>query len=239
VDAFVKQLIADIDAPWAAALLLFIPYLLWGVYLLRQHFREGVEMHPAAEIGTLAGVVAFLYVEYLLLEAWLANTPVRYILFVLALLVSALALYGHLATSLTSQALARLVMPRGAHDLREPHYGAAEAHERLGDLPAAAAEYIAVAKMFPKDLRSRLRAADLLDKLGEKEQAAAWFEEALPLLERSDRLLTVSLRLAEIYERLEQPSKASQVLRGYLRRFPDSDRSDMLHKRVARLEGKG
>lgn len=233
---FPNRNLVGFDALWVVAGLLFIPYLVWGVYLLRHHLDEHIEVRPSIQVGTLIAVVVFFSLQYLLLKTWLGPTPWKLMLAVAGLVISAVALYGHLIISLGSHLLVDMVFPTGGLDMREPRYGAAEACERMGDFEGAVREYTAIARMFPKDPTSVLRAADNLVKLGKEEDSLPYFEQGLDLLDSPESCLPVANRIVEIYIRaLHQPEQAEAVLESFLRRFPDSERAESVRNRLAQM----
>jgi len=225
------------DPPWIVAGLLLIPYLVWGVYLLRLRLAEHVEIKPTVEIATVVAVIAYLGFQYFLLKTWLAPTPWKLLLATTALAISGAALYGHVVISLGSLLLVEMVMPAEVSAPQQPRYGAAEACERGGDFEGAAREYVAILRMFPKDATSALRAGDNLMKLDRFEEAVQHFEQGLALLESEERSLPVTNRLVEIYIRnLEQPEEARRVLGSFLDRFPQSERAEAVRARLQRIE---
>ena len=226
------------DPLWVVSGLLFIPYLVWGVVLLRQHLGDRQDLNPMIEIGTLTALLVFYVLQYLLIRSWLSPTPLKFLVAMAGLFVSGVALYGHLVTSLASRFVVELVMPAGTFHLHEPRYGPGEACERIGNYEGAVREYLAVSRMFPRDPISPLRAADNFIKLGNPATAVHQFERALKNMNSSDKSLAVTLRLAEIYARdLNRPEDATRVLEDYLRRFPSSEQADSVRARLERLTG--
>ncbi|MBN2307391.1 MAG: hypothetical protein JXR94_00380 [Candidatus Hydrogenedentes bacterium] len=218
--------------------LLLIPYLLWGVYLLRHRLSVTAEIGPRVEAATLGALVIFFMFEFSLLKAWLGNDPLRLILASLGLIGSGMALYGPMAVSFSSYVFTELLMPRGYWASDEPRYGVAEGLEQIGDFEGAAREYIALGNMFPKQARAALRAGDNLMKVGREEAAAEWFERGIANLNSPDEALPVVNRLAELYSRkLERPEDARRVLEAYVERYPDGEYAESVRARVQRLGG--
>lgn len=236
LDDISTAIMLSFDPPWVLFLLLFIPYLLLGVYILQQRLGRHEEFRPSVEAAMLAGVVVFFTVQYLLLNAWLGRSPLKMFFATAGLSISVLALYGHLGISLVSHALLDMVMPESKSHLAQPRYGVAEACERQGDFEGAVREYRAISQMFPKDATSALRLADNLLKAGRSEEAAQHFERALSLLDNEDRALSVAFRLTDLYNRdLHKPSQAQHVLESYLQRFPAAGRADAVRTRLERM----
>ncbi len=234
---FPNKTLVGFDPLWIVAGLLFIPYLVWGVYLLRQQLDEHIEIRPAVKVGTIIGVVIFFALQYLLLKTWLSNTPWKLMLAVLGLVISAMALYGHLAMSLLSYLLTDLILPTGGLDMREPRYGAAEACERVGDFEGALREYLVLARMFPKDATSVLRAADNLVKLNRPEEAVRCFERGLTLLDSPEKSLRVVNRVVDLYVReLHDVHSAIEALEAFIEKFPDYERVGAVRLRISQLQ---
>lgn len=234
------RIIVGFDPPWVVTGLLFIPYLVWGVYLLRQRLDERSDTLPLVEALTLAAVAVFLGLQIHMLRVWMQHTPVQLVLSIIALAVSAVALYGHVAVSLVAHLFVEMMLPSGRHDASEPRYGDAESLERTGDFAGAARAYQAIGAAFPREPRPPLRAGDNLAKLGRYEEAAAEFERANRLLTQPEQSLRVTLRLVEIYtNRLQRPESAQRVLAYYVARHPNAERIDVVRQRLDRLRGDG
>lgn len=232
-----KSLTVGFDPAWVVSGLFFIPYLVFGVYLLRLRLGEHQEVRPSIEVLILGILVVFYAFQYFLMRAWLGPTPLRFVLAVTALLISGAALYGHLVISLGSHLLVDVIMPSSSEPVHEPRYGAAEACERAGDFQGAVREYLAVSRMFPRDFKSALRAGDNLMKLDRPEEAASQFERALQLMASPEQSLPVAFRLVEIYAaHLGRSADARRVLESYLGKFPESARADTVRTRLDRLE---
>lgn len=224
------------DLTWILSGILLIPYLVWGIYLLRQRLLYNIELDRAIETFTVVFLILFFFFELTLMRMWLAGSPIKLVFAVLGLFVSALALYGPLMISFGSHLLIDLLMPTGRHDSSVPLYGAAEGFEERGDYEGAAREYMVLARKFPKDLRASLRAADNLAKLDMFEDAAPWFETAFSLAKTDEDALPIVNRLTDIYaRRLEQPDDASEVLKEFLERFPQSAYAGSVKDRLNRF----
>ncbi len=231
-------LLEQLGIPWILSGLLLIPYLCWGVYLLKLRFQHQSELSVAGESFTFLGLVVFLIVQFSVLSLWLSDSPLAFILAVVGLLSSLLALYGPMLMSLGSHVLVDAVMPSGAPVSHTPKYGAAEGFEQKGDYEAAAREYMAVARMFPKEARASLRAGDNLMKLDRPEEAVLWLKRGLNHVTEAEESLRVVNRIAEIYLRkLERPDEARDAFEGYLKRFPDAEYAESVRRRLLHMGG--
>ncbi|MEA3365673.1 MAG: tetratricopeptide repeat protein, partial [Candidatus Hydrogenedentes bacterium] len=140
--------------------------------------------------------------------------------------------------SLGSHILVDAVMPSGTPVSHVPKYGAAEGFEEKGDYEAATREYMAIARMFPKEAKASLRAGDNLMKLDRPQEAVLWLKRGLNSLSDAEESLRVVNRIAEIYLRqLDRPEDAVEIFQKYLRRFPESEYAESVHRRLARLTG--
>lgn len=230
------SLLEQLGIPWILSGLLLIPYLCWGVYILRERFHHQAELSVACEAITFLGLVVFFVIQFAMLSLWLSKSPIMFLLAVLGLLASLLALYGPMLMSLGSHMLVGALMPSGAPLSHTPKYGAAEGFEQKGDYEAAAREYMAVARMFPKEAKASLRAGDNLIKLDRAEEGVVWLKRGLHYLTEPEESLRVVNRIAEIYHRnLERPEEAKEAFRDYLNRFPDAEYADSVKRRLARL----
>ena len=217
-------------------LLLFVPYLGWGIYTLYIKFSREEEFSPAVEIITLVSVVAFLLAAMLLLRTSMRDEPFLMIFTILGLLISAVALYGHLLVALVSQTVVNLVHPPDLEAFNEPRLVAADAYERVGDYDGALAECLVQVRLFPKHEGLVLRIAGLYAQLEQYDDAAEWFELAFNLIDDEDRTLNIANRLSEIYARkLDRPRDAARILEEYLYYHPDSERADVVRNRIERI----
>ena len=224
------------DLAWVLSGLLLIPYLLWGIYLLRQRLAYEVELDRTVETFTVVFLALFFIFEFTLIRMWLEKDVVSLVFATLALAVSAFALYGPLLMSFGSHLLVDILMPSGRYNPSAPRYGAAEGFELRGDFEGAAREFISIARQFPKERRAPLRAGDNLMKVGRPEVAAPWFEAALEMLTDAEEALTVANRLSEIYSReLQQDEEAREVLEEFIQRFPESSYAESVRRRIEQM----
>lgn len=231
-------LLQQLGLVWIISGLMLIPYLCWGVYLLKVRFQYQAEISVAVEVLTFLGLIIFLIIEFAFLNMWLSDSPLIFILAMLGLLSSLLALYGPMLMSLGSHILVDAVMPSGVPVSHTPKYGAAEGFEQKGDYEAATREYMAIARMFPKESKASLRAGDNLMKLDRPEEAVLWLKRGLNCLSEAEESLRVVNRIAEIYlHRLNEPDEAIDIFQSYLERFPDAEYAESVKRRLARLMG--
>lgn len=222
---------------WVLSGILLIPYLFWGVFLLRQRLVYRAELDRAVELFTIAALVFFFIFEFTLLKMYLGNSPVKLVFSSLGLVASGIALYGPLLISFGSHLMVDLVMPSAQFDPSVPQYGAAAGCELRGDFEAAAREYAAIARMFPKDSHAPLRAADNFMKNDEIDQALPFFQQGLRNVRSSSEALRISNRLFDIYRRnLNDVVKAKAVLQDFVMRFPDAEYAESVKNRIERLE---
>jgi tetratricopeptide (TPR) repeat protein len=225
------------NIPWVLSGLLLIPYLVWGIYLLRQRLVYHLELDRAVETFTVAFLVCFLVFELALIRIWLQDSPFQFALATLGLVASAFALYGPLLMSFGSHLIVDVVMPSSRPDRSIPLYGAAEACESRGDFEAAIREYIAIARMFPAEVTAAARAADNLMKVDRPEEAIVWFEKALFLSRSPDESLRLTNRLFDVYlRRLDNRIEAHRTLVRYLERFPDAEYAESVRDRLRDLD---
>ncbi|MFO7974893.1 MAG: tetratricopeptide repeat protein [Candidatus Hydrogenedentota bacterium] len=232
------ELLEQLGLVWIIFGLMLIPYFCWGVYLLKMRFQHQTELSVAGEALTFLGLIIFLVLEFAFLNLWLSDSPLIFILAVLGLLTSLLALYGPMLMSLASHILVDAVMPSGTPLSHEPKYGAAEGFEQKGDYEAAAREYMAIARMFPKEAKASLRAGDNLMKLDRPDEAVLWLKRGLNCLSEAEESLPIVNRIGEVYLRhLDKPEQAIEIFENYLARFPDAEYADSVKRRLAKLKG--
>ena len=230
------QAMVGFDLAWVLSGLLLIPYLLWGFYLLRQRLVHRVELDRAVETFTVACLVFFFMFEFTLLKMWLEHSHLKLVFAVMGLSVSAAALYGPLFVSFMSHFIVDLIMPTRRYGVSVPQYGVAEACEMRGDFEAAAREYIAVARMFPRETKAAIRAADNYMKVERVPDAVPLFEQALKSSSSPEETLSIANRLCDIYLRkLDNREAARHALEAFLARFPTSEFAETVSQRLARL----
>lgn len=229
--------VTTFNLPWVLSGILLIPYLFWGVFLLRQRLVYKVELDRALETFTIAALVFFFIFEFTLLKMYLGNSPIKLMFSSMGLAASGLALYGPLFVSFSSHLVVDLIMPTASFDPNVPQYGAAAGCELRGDFEAAAREYATVARMFPRDTHAPLRAADNFMKADDVDQALPFFHQGLRNVKSAPEALRITNRLFEIYRRrLNDSEQAKLVLETFLERFPDTEYADSVKVRIQRLD---
>lgn len=220
------------------SLLFMAPYFAWGLYTLRLRYLKHEELSPKTEALTVAAVVALIAFEMYSLRGLAKDWPLLYVFSSLGLLVSAVALYGHMLVSLISRVFVDALMPAEDQGADMPQFGPVDALEHLGDYEGALQECYVIARLFPREPSVAVRIGDLQCKLDQPEEAVGWFERALPYIYDSEAALRVTNRLADIYQReLGRKSDTVRVLEGYVKRFPKSERIETVRARIERLTG--
>jgi tetratricopeptide (TPR) repeat protein len=236
-----EQPIADIEyGPIALSLILLLPFLVWGFYTLRVRFVMHHELHPAIEAATLFAVAVFFWLEFQSVERMFRHDTGLYVMSLIGLYVSGIALYGHMVISLMSHALVNSLLPARYEGTHNPAYGAAEAREQSGDLEGAIKEYLVIARTFPRDHKAQIRLGDNLMKLERIDEAAPWFERGMGSAANDEDCLLVVNRLFDIYfRRMDRIDDAERVLASFLERFPDSHYVATVSRRLAKVQAGG
>ncbi len=215
----------------------FALFALWGVYALDRKYRQHHELPVMAQAVTLLCLILFFAFEMAQLRIWFRDMPVGYLFTGLGLLVSGMALYGHMAVSLTSRIIVDVVVPGDDSAPDRPRFGPAEMLERQRDFEGAVQEYLVLARIYPRNATIYTRIADNLMTLERPEEAVDWFERALNHVTSDDQALLLVNRLAEVYSRkLGRPGDAQNALEAFLSKHPDSPSAEALR---ARLEAVG
>lgn len=223
------------------AMALFVPFVGWGIYILRVQLVHHEELAPVARWVTLGGVLAFFLIELGVLRIWLGSNTVEYFISALGLILSATALYGHLFISVASQLVVDLIHP--SHDISDeelrPDFSAAEALEEVGDYDGALSEYLVMARIFPADADPVLRVAEVYLRLEDHANGTKFLEKGLNRIDSPERAMRVTNRLFGIYKQeLGKPEESRRVLNDFLDRFPGSEYSETVQSRLDRLEQK-
>lgn len=218
------------------AVALLLPFVSWGIYILRLQLTYREELETTAKWMTVAGVVIFFIIELNLLRVSLGTNSIDYFMTTLALILSTAALYGHLFVSIASQMAVDIIHPPQDHEPDTPDFAPAEALEEVGDYEGALNEYLVIARIFPKDPDPILKIADTYLLLDDLEQAIHFFEKGLAAVAAPDRAMRIANRLSAIYNRqLHKPEEAKRVLNDFLDRFPDSEHADNIHSRLKKM----
>lgn len=216
--------------------MLLLPYVAWGVYNLRRKFRFRDDISPAVEACTLVAITVYLALEIEALEYALSDTPPYLIFAVLGLLVSATALYGHMAVSLLTYLLVDFFMPGPGSNIDHPRMGPEEELERRKDYLGALEGYLVLARIYPRDITICLRIANNLIRLGRASEAPAWLERALSFCADAEQGLPVVNRLCEVLEHeLGRPEDARNALHLFLERFPNTSEAAEIREHIERV----
>lgn len=221
------------------AVLLFIPFVGWGIYILRLQLQFREEMEPVAKWATVVGVALFFIIELNLLRVGLSGNRLYYLMTAMALMVSTTALYGHLFVSIASQLAVDMIHPPQEQESETPQFSSAEALEEIGDYTGALNEYFVLARIFPKDPEPVLKIADAYIHLNDIENAVVYFEKGLAGIGFPDRAIRITNRLVGIYDKqLERPDDARRILKEFVARFPSSEHVNSVKAKLDRMDAK-
>lgn len=224
---------------FALSILLMLAFLAWGIYTLRERYVRHEDLPQHIEVATLIGVVIFLALELVLIRVWMGSIEVFYAFTALALLAASTALYGPTFVSVVSRIVVDMLHPPNEQHAEEPHFGPAEALEGEGDYEGALREYMVIARVFPKDAEAAFRVAGVLCELERFEEAADSFTRGLTLCAEPERALLATNRLADVYQhQLGRTDKAAETLEGYLEKFPQVARAELVRRKLDRLTAK-
>jgi tetratricopeptide (TPR) repeat protein len=225
-----------IDISHTVAILALAPFMGWGIYGLDRRYRRDAEWPPWVEVLTLVAVVALVAYELAQLREVMREQMLFYVFAVLGLFVSCVALYAHMAISLTSRLVVEFVVPGDDTATDHPRFGPAEMLERQKDYDGALQEYLVIARIYPHHPAVHLRVAENLLRLSRPEEATVWLTRALGYLTTGETCLPVVNRLCEVYQHtLKNPGQARATLESFLRRFPDSRHVEEVTAHLERL----
>ena len=212
----------------------------WGIYGLDRRYRRDEEWPPWIEVLTLAAVVAVVAFELAQLREVMREQMLFYVFAVLGLFVSCVALYAHMAISLTSRLMVEMVVSGDDTVTDHPRFGPAEMLERQKDYEGALQEYLVIARIYPHHPAVHLRVAENLVRLSRPEEATVWLTRALRHVTTDEAALPVVSRLCEVYQySLKNSDQARAALESFLRRFPDSRHVEEVKAHLERLGAPG
>ena len=218
------------------AAIIFVPFVLWGVFNLHRRYRYQEEGSLLVQGLTLLGVLLFFAVALASLRVTMQHQWELYLFTVLGMFVAGAALYGHMAISLATRLLVDMVSPGHDASPDRPRFGPAEMLERVRDFEGALQEYRVIARVYPHHPAVHVRIAEALLQLDRPDEAAQYFERSLRYLKSDDKSLPVVTRLCDVYyDRLNDPMRARLVLAAYLKRFPDSPFKEQVHEHLAQF----
>ncbi len=221
---------------FVVALVIFVPFFAWGLYALHRKYQRQQDLPPWVEAVTLLGVVLFYAVEIDQLHEILALQPIVYVFTLLGLFVAGMALYGHMAISLSSQIIVDIVAPAGEEVSDRPRFSPAEMLERQKDYEGALNEYWILARTYPRHPQVHRRIAECYLQLERPDEAAKWFERTLRYMDDPDKALPVVSRLCELYiESLNQPAAAHTALELFLQSHPNTKAAETARERLSSL----
>lgn len=225
---------------FVVTVLLMIPFLAWGIYLLRERYLLHHELPFRIEVYSLLGVIGFLTVQLMLIRAWMGDVSAFYAFTALALAAASTALYGPTLVSVVSQEIVNLMHPPREEHVDAPNFSLAEGLEARGDHEGALREYMVTARIFPKDAETAFRVGHVLIELERFEEAAASLERGLHQSTDPERALLATNRLSDLYrERLGRVDDAARTLQAYLDHYGDSPRAELVIRKLERLRRNG
>lgn len=217
-----------------------IPFLAWGIFLLRERYLLHHELPLRVEVYSLIGVIAFLSVQLILIRVWMGDVSAFYAFTALSLAAASTALYGPTLVSVVSQEIVNLMHPPRDQRVEEPNFSLAEGLEARGDHEGALREYMVMARIFPKDAETAFRVGHVLIELERFSDAAASLERGLHQSTDPERALLATNRLSDLYrERLGRTEDAARTLQAYLDRYGDSARAELVTRKLERLRRNG
>lgn len=225
---------------FVVTVLLMVPFLAWGIYLLRVRYLLHHESPFRIEVYSLLGVVGFLSVQLILIREWMGDVSAFYAFTALSLAAASTALYGPTLVSVVSQEIVNLMHPPHDQRVEEPNFNLAEGLEARGDHEGALREYMVTARIFPKDAETAFRVGHVLIELERFDDAAASLERGLHQSTDPERSLLATNRLSDLYrERLGRTEDAARTLQAYLDRYGDSPRAELVTRKLERLRRNG
>jgi hypothetical protein len=178
---------------------LMIPFLAWGIYLLRERYLLHHELPFRIEVYSLLGVIGFLSIQLVLIRVWMGDVSAFYAFTALSLAAASTALYGPTLVSVASQEIVNLMHPPHDQRAEEPNFSLAEGLEARGDHAGALREYMVMARIFPKDSETAFRVGHVLIELERFDDAAASLERGLHQSADPERSLLATNRLSDLY----------------------------------------
>lgn len=219
-----------------ASEILLIPYIGWGIYLLRRRLRLYDEIAPLTMGLTLAGVAVFFVIEMAVLEVALRDSLLIYIFAMLGLMVSCAALYGHVLVAFLSWLVVDFFMPGAVREGDKPRMGPAETLEREGDHEGALEGYRVLARIYPTHAEIAMRVAENLARLGRAGEELEWVGRARRHANDTAHELALVIRACEFYEHLLQDAEGARtLLRNFLQAHPHGDEAALALERLARV----
>lgn len=188
------------------------------------------------EAASLGGLLLFYGFSFPVLRLYLAESPAAMIFASLGLFVSGAALYGHMAISITAKLVVDSVSAAPSEVQDGPRFGPAEALERQKDFEGAYAEYLVLARMYPREIPVRLRLADTARKLGKHAESVDLFERVLTAKLSREQAAMATARIAEQAERaLNDPDRARRAVQLYLESHPTAPDRESFVARLAAI----
>jgi hypothetical protein len=219
-----------------ASEILLVPYIGWGVYLLRRRLSLHDDIAPGTMGFTLAGVAVFFMIEMAVLEVLLRDSLLIYIFATLGLLVSCAALYGHVLASFLSWLLVEFFMPGEVREGDQPRMSPAEALERHGDYEGALEGYRVLARIYPSHAEIAMRVAENLARLGRAGEELPWVQRARRHAAHVDEEFAMVSRACDFYDQhLDDAEAARDLLRDFLSSHPHGEHAERALERLTRV----
>lgn len=212
-------------------------FLGWGVYAVHRRFRYRDEFSLRTEAVSLIAVLLFFVFGLEEVRNYLTGNILLQISASLGLLVSVLALYGHIMISFASRLAVELGSYNEPFTPDRPRFTPAEILERQEDYEGALKEYLVLARLFPKNGEVLARVAECYLKLDRPKDAAPLFQRALGCFEGDNDRMTILRRLCEVHERhLNNRDAARRLLQKHMELFPESPNCVTIVRRLKHLE---
>ena len=207
-----------------ASEIMLVPFVGWGIHLLRRRLGRHDDIAPLTMGVTLAGVIVFFLLEMATLEVVLRDSLLIYIFATLGLLVACAALYGHVLVSFLSWFLVDFFLPAEVREGNKPRLGPAEALEHHGDYEGALEGYRVLARIYPGNAEIAMRVAENLGRLERANEVGPWVRRAILGASGVNEEFALVSRACVFYERqLASPEEARALLRDFLTRHPNGD----------------
>ena len=203
-------------------------FLFFGVWSLRQRFRQHHEWAIRTQAIVLAAVLVFYIIEIATLRVLLVGETIYFVFALLGLISAGLALYGHIAVSLVSRLMVELVVPDNPALRNVPRLGPAEMLEHEQDWEGALNEYYVLAHIYPGNALIYARIATNLLRLERTGEAAQWFERSLKHTNQANDALVLLRRLWDACETAGERDRARAAVHRFIERFPDHEASPLL-----------
>lgn len=191
-----------------------------GIWSLHGRFHRQEEWGVGRQLVLLGAVIVFCSLEIMTLRELMDDDIVLFIFSLLGLLVSGMALYGHLVISLLSRLLVELILPDHPATRDQPRLMPAEKLEKQGNWQGALEEYLILAHMYPGHGVVLSRITRNLIHQKRFMEALHWFERLIKHARRAEEASELLKQLITVFtEQRDLPSLRNTILL-FLQRFP-------------------